>query len=166
MSPPTHNSNSKLKGQKLKLLAFFPIFLFLLVTVFFSKNRHSARAASETHLYALIEVTTPLTNAQKILIRDAMLELGRQSDSLPSRITHIRRSLDNQKVIIEVVLPERITKAKVVSKLAESLPWSEATIDVNTNFTVFGSLAATWEESRHEAVSYLISHSVEWETSE
>lgn len=125
-----------------------------------------SRAAGETHLYTLIEVTTPLTDEQKILIRDALLELGRQYDVLPNRKTHVRKSLDNQKVIVELVLPDRLTKAQVVTKLAEKLPWSEETISNNSNFQVFGGLGATWEESRQEAVNYLIANSTDWEPPE
>lgn len=148
-----------------KIGVIFSVFFLFVFGVYFLKFTSSipVSAGTEAHVYALVEVTTPMTAEQKILARDALLELGRQHDIFPSNITHIRRSLDNQKVIVEVVLPTTITKAQVVTKLAELLPWSESTIDTNTNFQVFGGLGVTWEESRQAAVSYIIANISDWE---
>ncbi len=138
----------------------------VIISLFLLRSFSTSQASSETHLYVLIEVTTALTDEQKVLVRDALLELGRQYDVFPDRKTQVRRSLDNQKVIVELVLPESLTKAQVVSKLAERLPWSEATISNNTKFQVFGGLSATHEESRQAAIDYLIANKTEWESSE
>lgn len=146
---------------------FLILFAFVILSVGLLRPSFSpVLAAADAHVYVLIEVTTPMTAEQKVLARDALLELGRQYDIFPSNKTHLRTSLDNQKAIVEVVVPTSVTKAQVVTKLAEHLPWSEATIDANLNLTAFGGLGATWEESRQAAISYLIANSVDWETSE
>ena len=115
------------------------------------------------HGYAVIEITTPLTNPQKVLVRDAILELGLQTDSHPERITQFRTSLDKQSALLEVYIPARITKAQVVSKLANQLGISEITVSDNSNFTIFGDLNASWQESGDNCRAFLATEKEFWE---
>ena len=117
------------------------------------------------HGYAVIEITIspPLTNPQKVLVRDAILELGRQTDTRPERITQFRASLDKQSALIEITIPERITKSQVVAKLANKLGLSEAKVTNKSNFTIFGGASATWQESRDLCAAWLKARIALWE---
>ncbi len=118
------------------------------------------------HGYFLITITTPLTDEQKLLVRDALLSMGTQSDPQPARITHMRFSNDKQQAIVEVTVNSIPTKVQVVAKLAELLPWSEATISDNSTFTVFGTPAEDREDSRLATIQFLKDDSEEWEVVE
>jgi len=118
------------------------------------------------HGYAVIEITTLLTNPQKVKVRDAILELGRQTDSRAERITQFRASLDKQSVLLEVYISDRITKAQVVTKLANKLGLSEATVENNSNFTIFGGANVTWHESIALCAAWLSPRLALWEAPE
>ena len=157
--------------RKAKARAFFyliPFFVFIVFSVYIIKNTRDfvVQASSDESIYALVSVSTDLTNSQKRMFRDALLEMGNQYHIFPDKKTHLRKNNNNQKAIIEVVLPGGITKAKVIAKLASVLPWTEQQIDDNSSFQVFGGLNATHEESRQAAVTYLIENDADWGTSE
>lgn len=111
------------------------------------------------HGYVLIEIDTPLTDAQKKLAIDALLELGRRV-GLPHQITHLCSSVDGQKIILELQTPVVITKAQVCNKLAELLPWTSQRISDNTTFTK--SPGANWEERRQATVAYKGNNKAMW----
>ena len=115
------------------------------------------------HGYFLLEVSDSLTPAQLVKVRDAVLEMGRQTDDQPARITHIRQRLDKRAIIGEITLQtKKITKAQVVTKLANKLGVSEqAVIDNVEQFVVFPG--ANWEKRRETAVQYIVDNDAEWE---
>ena len=127
---------------------------------------------SEWSGYAVWSITTALTEdtldedgnvtelGTKSLAKNAVLLLGTQS-GLPHIVTHIRPSLDGQKILIDITLEEKITKAEAVEKLAEFLPYTEQQISNNSTLQVFSG--ANREARRLAAVQYLIDNSEDWE---
>ncbi len=113
------------------------------------------------HGYCLIEIDTELDDEQKVMVKQALMQLGRQSGPA-HKVTQFRPSLDKQKAILELELSSIPTKAQVCNKLAELLPWTAGQISDNSTFTV--SPGDTWEERRKATVQYLINNKEEWET--
>jgi len=124
--------------------------------------------------YYLVEIDTILTDdtvdeegvvtevGTKNLARNALLELGMLTDSNPVNITHLRSSLDGQKIIVEMKTATALTKSEAADKLAELLPWTSQQISDNTTFTKFAG--DNWNGRRLTAVQYLIDNKEEWET--
>ncbi len=125
-----------------------------------------------TQNYYLVEIDTVLTDdtvdgdgvvteiGTKNLAKNALLELGRLT-GLPHTVTHLRPSLDGQKIIVEMQLAEALTKSEACDKLAELLPWTSQQISDNTSFTKFAG--DNWESRRVTAVQYIIDNVAEWE---
>jgi hypothetical protein len=117
------------------------------------------------HGYFLLWLSENLTPAQLIMVRDAILGMGRQKDDQPALITHLRQSLNSRGVIGELVLPAAPTKAQVVTALANKLGVSEQVV-LNNIVTFQVSPGNTWEERRQATVAYLIAHQEDWEVGE
>lgn len=115
----------------------------------------------EFHGYMVIELTTALTNPQKIKLRDTLLGLGRQDDPNPCFITHERIRLDNNAMIVEVTVPAAYTKGQIATAIANQLGISVATLNAVLNYTAFAP-GTDWETSRQAAVAYLQANAAAW----
>ena len=124
------------------------------------------------HGYCLWAITTELTEdtivddvvteeGTKTLAPRALLELGKQSDTNPCHVTHLRPSINGQKYIVEIYTASKPTALQFYTKLAELLPYTAQQISDNSNFLV--SPGDTWEKRRQATVAYLIKNKEEWE---
>lgn len=127
-----------------------------------------------------------ISDAQAKIIWDQLKQLGPPADPSPARRCHWRRSLDGRETIFEAAFnPARITINRTRERLADVLSIDPATIDHATQATtlaghpvslvtftrgtdrlrlaVFGTLAASWEESRAAAQAYVQAHPDDWE---
>ena len=123
------------------------------------------------HRYYLLTITQALTDdtvdengnitelGTRSMTRDALLTLGNLRSDAHLQ-THMRFSLDGQKVIVECETNGNVTKDQFVSKLSELLPWTETQINNNLEITKF---EGTYEESRELIKQYLINNINEWE---
>lgn len=115
------------------------------------------------HFYFGFLITTPLNAAQRQKVADALDTLGDKANAMPHLRIQLRPRLDGQAYIVELSVPNAPTKAQVVHAIALALGLSDATVDSNTTFTVFGDVN-DWENSRQACAAYLKANAAAWET--
>lgn len=125
------------------------------------------------HLYYLTEISTQLSDdtldengviteeGTKTLTKNALLKIGNQNQPAHKK-AHLRFSSDKQKIILEVNLPSKLTKAQACTQLAELLPWTAEQISNNTTFTALGGAGATYKESQTAAKAYIHDNAEAW----
>lgn len=124
------------------------------------------------HAYYLITINQVLTEdtideegvvtpGQKSLIKTALLELGRQAGPA-HKVTHLKPSVDHQKIIVEMERATQPAKAQFCNKMAELLPWTSETISNKTTVTRLGGNNSTYEESRQAAMAEIASDKEGW----
>jgi len=137
------------------------------------------------HGYIAVE-DLALTTPQRAAIVAAFRAFGPGSDPQPARLNHWRTSLDGSKAIFEAAFnADNLTAARITQFLADAVGVSPDVIDTALTQTArgplltfsaggtdrmrvlaFGSIGATWEESRQQAVAYLAANIAEWEIQE
>lgn len=101
----------------------------------------------------IVDDVEVVTLGQKSLIKTALLELGDKRTRMAYRKTHLRASVNHQKIIIEMETPVQATKTQFCNKMAELLPWSAQTISNKVTIK---------KMTRKEAMAEIKNHAEEW----
>ena len=127
------------------------------------------------HVYVLYEIFPPAvpTQEQRQQIKTALMSMGRQSDPSPALITHAQANLAKTAVILEVTIDDPVPplgdiQTDAYQRIAAETGFTEQQVRDNSGFTLFKDDATpnrqvAWQESRLNAVAYLIANSLEWE---
>ena len=131
-------------------------------------------------------INLALTAPQRQTLAQALAALGPADDPQPARRNHRRVRPDNDAVIFEAAFDEAdLTVAKLRGYLANVFDVPVAQISANTTqqtfsnlqspivtlsyqgtqrlrVALFGGTAATWAQSRAEALAYLVANAAAW----
>lgn len=133
-------------------------------------------ALADYRVFWLFEVDSAyaagLTNPQKLAIKTALEGTGIQDSGNPAVITAGRANVAKDAAIMEFsannpLPPLGTIKNDAIQAVADALGVTFAEVDAVTTFTLFKdvgtpNLQVTWEESRQNAVAYLIANAAAW----
>lgn len=111
------------------------------------------------HGYFYIKINDSLSQVKLDESIAGMLEMGKQSDPQPCKITHFCSS--SRHFIFELEVSSVILKAQVVTKLANKLGYTEQQVINNIDdWQVF--LGNNWEERKNNARQHKIDNPLIW----